>query len=60
MVTAKMRKELRLDQFVVMPNHLHAILFIDEGGADHRDLSIEAVGAHGRAPLHRRLRVYDF
>ena len=50
MVTAKMRKELRLDQFIVMPNHLHAILFIDEIGSNQQELSIEVVEAHGRAP----------
>ena len=56
MVTAKMRKELRLDQFIVMPNHLHAILFIDEIASNQQELSIEVVEAHGRAPLHRKPR----
>jgi len=37
--SAEIRKELSLDSFVVMPNHLHAIVHI------------RGVGAHGRAPL---------
>jgi putative transposase len=35
----EIREELSLDSFVVMPNHLHAIVHI------------RTVGAHGRAPL---------
>jgi REP element-mobilizing transposase RayT len=38
------RAELFCDAFVLMPNHLHAILRIDNGGGS-------SVGAHGRAPL---------
>ncbi len=37
-----------------MPNHLHAILFIDETDSGQQDLTSEAVGAHGLAPLHRK------
>jgi REP element-mobilizing transposase RayT len=37
--SAEVRKEISLDSFVVMPNHLHAIVHL------------RAVGAHGRAPL---------
>lgn len=37
--SAQIRREIELDAFVVMPNHLHGIVVI-------RD-----VGAHGRAPL---------
>jgi len=37
--SAVIRREIHLDEFVAMPNHLHAIVHI-------RD-----VGAHGRAPL---------
>ena len=37
--TAEIRPEIRLDEFVVMPNLMHALIVI-------RD-----VGAHGRAPL---------
>jgi len=38
-----MRREIDMDVFVVMPNHLHAIVMMTD--ANH-------VGAHGRAPLH--------
>jgi putative transposase len=30
--SAKMRTEIKLDEFVVMPNHFHAIFFIDSRG----------------------------
>jgi len=40
-VTALLRKEIILDAFVVMPDHVHGILIIH--GVD--------VGAHGRAPM---------
>lgn len=42
--TSEIRKEIGLDLFVVMPNHLHGIVFI------HNDRQ-GPVGAHGRAPL---------
>lgn len=42
--TAQIRDELVLDLFVVMPNHLHGIVFINN---DEQS----PVGAHGRAPL---------
>ena len=46
--TPTLRSEVNLDEFVVMPNHLHAILTINE-----RAPREQPVGAHGRAPLHR-------
>lgn len=42
----QIRKEIVLDEFVVMPNHLHAVVFII--GTDSSD---NHVGAHGCAPL---------
>ena len=36
------RREIELDEFIVMPNHIHGILSI------HTDV----VGANGRSPLH--------
>jgi putative transposase len=39
--TSLIRREVALDTYVVMPNHLHAIVVLTN-----------AVGAHGRAPLH--------
>jgi putative transposase len=38
--TPAIRPEIILDEFVIMPNHIHGIIFITE-----------SVGAHGRAPL---------
>ena len=37
-----MRAEVTLDEFVIMPNHVHAIVFL-----------LPAVGATGRSPLRR-------
>jgi putative transposase len=51
-----MRKELRLDKFVVMPDHLHSVVFVDDLSPAKQVTSIEAVGAHGRAPQHRKPR----
>ena|ERR1051325_4356336 len=42
--SAALRKEIRLDAFIVMPNHIHGIVLIDQIGD---------VGAHGRAPHSR-------
>jgi len=41
--SAQVRPEIGLDEFVVMPNHIHGIVII-RGAV--------LVGAHGRAPLH--------
>ncbi len=51
-----MRKEIRLDQFVIMPDHLYAIVLIDELSSSSEPLSIGTVGAHGRAPQQRKPR----
>ena len=42
--TENIRPEVQLDEFVVMPNHIHGIITIRQPEG--------AVGAHGRAPLH--------
>ncbi len=39
--SVRIRREIELDVFVVMPNHVHGIVWITE-----------PVGAHGRAPQH--------
>jgi putative transposase len=39
--SANIRREIDIDEFVIMPNHIHGIVFIHE---------TDAVGAHGRAP----------
>src|SRR5690606_3555908 len=46
--TPDIRPEIRLDEFVVMPNHLHAIIWIAENVPDSADA--ESGGAHGCAP----------
>ena len=68
--SAEIRAEIELfpDEFVVMPNHIHGIVWIvetDDGGAHGDEAHDPAgahgpvgatghhVGAHGRAPLHR-------
>lgn len=38
----EIRKEIKLDEYVVMPNHIHGIIWIGN-----------SVGANGRSPLHR-------
>ncbi len=42
--TAAIRSEVELDEFVVMPNHVHGVVVINQGRRPK-------VGAHGRAPL---------
>lgn len=49
--TAVIRPEIRLDEFVIMPNHIHAVFFITA-----RMGSDDSVGAHGHAPLRRPAR----
>jgi putative transposase len=50
--SAVMRQEIHLDAWIVMPDHLHGIVYIIEtpDGAPRR-----SVGAHGRAPLHHTM-----
>jgi REP element-mobilizing transposase RayT len=49
--SADIRAEIKLypDEFVVMPNHIHGIVWI----LDHVGATGPRVGAHGRAPLQR-------
>jgi len=42
--SAEIRKEIELDTFVIMPNHLHGIVFINSVAPFN-------VGANGRSPL---------
>jgi len=60
-----LRKEIQLDAWMVMPNHVHGIVMITPVGArGHapgtakalRPTPIRDVGAHGHAPLQRRPR----
>ncbi|MSQ13286.1 MAG: transposase [Dehalococcoidia bacterium] len=48
--TASIRREVQVDTFVVMPNHLHSIVLFSPTPERSADKS---VGAHGRAPLQR-------
>ena len=47
--TPRIRKEIELDSFVVMPNHIHGIIIINDTGNDKRN-----VGANGRSPLRMK------
>lgn len=53
--SAKIRSEIILDEFVVMPNHIHGIVMIEKNnnvvGAND-DIS----GANSRSPLQRRMK----
>jgi REP element-mobilizing transposase RayT len=54
--TTSLRPEVRLGQFVIMPNHLHALVSIVAAAEEPTHAETDAaasVGAHGRAPLHR-------
>jgi hypothetical protein len=44
------RPNVRLDAFVVMPNHFHAIVRIEDGPASAGDASVERTGAVGATP----------
>ncbi|MRR09433.1 hypothetical protein EG831_05025 [bacterium] len=47
--TPTIRREIRLDTWVVMPNHVHVIIVIDDVGS--QDVAVQPVGATGRSPL---------
>ena len=49
---AELRPDVGLDEWVLMPNHLHAILFIDGRGTAYHTLATEtqSVGTARRAP----------
>jgi putative transposase len=42
--TATMRSDIELDEFVVMPNHIHGILIINRRGTMHRAPTSEQFG----------------
>lgn len=50
--TAEIRQEVMLDAFVVMPNHVHAVVLIVGAYGVAGAHGGPPVGAHGRAPLH--------
>jgi REP element-mobilizing transposase RayT len=45
------RREIELDEFIIMPNHVHGVVFINSNGNATRD-----VGANGRSPLRMQSR----
>jgi REP element-mobilizing transposase RayT len=53
--SADIRREIELDEFVVMPNHVHGILVIRDVGEHGRpplpNDPRDGIGAHGRPPL---------
>lgn len=56
--TSIIRSEIELDQFIIMPNHIHGIVFIFNENCinkNHHENS-NIVGADGRPPLQRRPR----
>ena len=59
--SVEIRKEIQLDEFVVMPNHLHGIIVITGEEGAHSVVSgrgarrCALVEAHGRVPLQARL-----
>jgi putative transposase len=53
--SAGIRKEVELDEFVIMPNHVHGIIWILP-----IDPSPSNVGAHGRAPLRKPKSLSSF
>ena len=54
LATARIRPEVALDGWVLMPNHLHGIVALPDSPFQHIDFPL--VGAHGRAPLRRNPR----
>ncbi len=54
--SADIREELQLGEFVVMPNHIHAIIILDGGGnnvdAAHIADAALTEETHGRASVH--------
>jgi REP element-mobilizing transposase RayT len=48
-ISAKIRREITLDTFVLMPNHIHGIILINESD----------VGATGRSPVRSGPRQYS-
>jgi len=51
------RREIILDEFVIMPNHMHGIVEIKFHRSTNSPINI--VGAHGRAPLQRQPKSWD-
>lgn len=48
--TPEIRKEIGIDEFIIMPNNIHGIVFITDLNLINNN-SITSVGANGRSPL---------
>ncbi|MEW6203649.1 MAG: transposase, partial [bacterium] len=48
------RHKIEMDEFVIMPNHIHGIVIIHNDNFQSNGNCDKNVGAHGRAPLHRK------
>jgi len=53
MESSRIRKEIKLDYFIVMTNHIHGIIFITNQNPSSRSTETNDVGATGRSPLPR-------
>jgi putative transposase len=51
--TPSIRPEIELDEFIIMPNHLHGIIIVKEEPKSKKE---NMVGTHGRASLRRHPR----
>ena len=56
----EIREELFLGEFVLMPNHLHAIIILNKPKCTTNDVGLNGdVGSHGRTTLHDRTPQHD-
>jgi REP element-mobilizing transposase RayT len=57
-ISSDIRREIKLDAFVIMPNHIHGIVWIVNGNDTKNPLgSNDVVGARAPSPLPQTLRV---
>lgn len=49
--SAEIRKEIKLGEFVIMPNHFHGIVIINQKNNNYNHVHTNDVGANGRSPL---------
>lgn len=54
--TSEMRQNIEMDEFVVMPNHMHGIIVIDDGAG--RD-TLQRVPTEGRVPTQGRVPMVE-
>ncbi|WP_354636227.1 transposase [Planktothricoides raciborskii] len=49
--SAEIRQEIKLGEFVIMPNHFHGIVIINQTNNNYNHVHTNDVGANGRSPL---------